>query len=112
MSIATGQVALAADVNAIAMQTQSSPVRVKGTIYQNTTGKIMFVTVTINVASAASGAIYSDSATPPTVPMASFSNSNAQPGYQSASFHVLNNNYYKLTELGGTITILQWVEDY
>ncbi len=94
------------------MQTQSSPVRAKNTVYQNTTGKIMFVTITINLPATASGAVYSDSANPPTTPMAYGSNSNLQPTYQAVSFHVLNNNYYKLTEMAGTISVIAWVEDY
>jgi hypothetical protein len=78
--------------------------RALGTIYRNTTGKTMFVTVSVNCTNYTVTALTDSSSSPSTV-VASCQGSQ----YGSLSFMVLNNNYYEVT----TAYSLQcWTEWY
>jgi hypothetical protein len=88
-------------------QTQSTLNRSFGTVYQNTTGKSMFVSVSINV-----GVVYetitclTDSNSNPTTGVAGCSIYSHGAGF---SFMVLPGNYYKVTR-SATASIVYWTE--
>lgn len=86
--------------------------RVLGTVYQNATGKTMWVTVAIQSTSAggANIAAYTDSnVTPVTRVAAGFANN---PVDIPMSFLVLSGNYYECTASGGAPSLAQWTEWY
>jgi hypothetical protein len=73
-----------------------------GTVYQNTSGKTMFVSIT-----GSSGAsIFSDSSNPPTTQVAVLGTATAS---TTGSFMVLNNNYYEAGACGGG-GLVKWIE--
>lgn len=80
--------------------------RALDTVYQNTTGKPLFVAI-VYTATTGSGSAYTDSANPPTtlVGMSSVSQ-------QQICFIVLAGNYYKLQQAVGGNSIVSWVEWY
>lgn len=81
---------------------------VNGTVYQNTSGKLMFVSVTVNNTAAYSLTGYSDSnAAPALIVSAIYQTTTAV--NDSIDFFVLPNNYYKVVATG-TPTIASWVE--
>jgi len=80
--------------------------RALGTIYQNTSGKTMLVSVTMNVGSTSSASAYSDSSLNP---MTSVGSTNISATLNTLSFMVLNNNYYTITT-SGTVSLVSWVE--
>ena len=80
--------------------------RALGTIYQNTTGKTMFITVTNNISSTSSVTVYTDSSLNPTTEVCA---ENTTTTKSPISFMVLNNNYYTLTTTG-TVAIVCWTE--
>lgn len=96
------------------VSSQSQPTRAIGTIYQNTTGKTVFVTASIELALASSIEVLSDSsATPSTViaeaGLALTVASLAGTITVSVTFIVLNENYYEITA-SGTATLEKWTE--
>lgn len=87
--------------------------RAMATVYQNTSGKLRFVSVSV-----ADNTIvtilqaYTDSSNPPTHLFAQTSIAAAGGGSDpfQLTFFVLNNDYYKVTISGGTSTVLTWIE--
>lgn len=106
----------------VALSTYSGPTtqnnvtasRASGTVYQNTSGKPMFVTVVAAVNTGFSVAAYSDSSTAPTQQVAA--NTGANNGAaRILSFIVLPNNYYKVLNVdspGSALIFSSWVEWY
>lgn len=92
----------------------SEPSRAKDTIYQNTSGKVRFVTIAIEVdggvAEYAEAEIGSSS--PPTITVAPIGHASGVGGDEelSLSFIVPPSWYYRLTESTGTIEIREWHE--
>ncbi len=86
--------------------------RVQGTVYQNTTGKTMMVTVTGQTPNPLSGFFAkTDSSNPPTLVVAAFVPAgNNLTSYVSITFMVLNNNYYSVQ--GADTAIYRWMEWY
>lgn len=81
-------------------QTNATSSRVLGTVYQNTSGKTMFISVCVGNGGAGVGATsaQTDSSNPPTTTVTQMNNNPAAVGGDSSmSFMVLNNNYYKVT---------------
>jgi hypothetical protein len=89
--------------------TQTAPARVLGTTYQNTTGKAIFVQVTI---SATNGGVtaFTDAANPPTNPVAIVGNSYSVAASLIATFWVLPNNYYRVAVTAGSAGLQNWWE--
>lgn len=85
--------------------------RAFGNVYQNTTGKPMFVTVVGKSSAAAVFEAYSDSANPPTI-KAWYQYEGTVSTELTAFFVVLPNHYYKLSFTAGTPTLIEWVEKY
>jgi hypothetical protein len=77
-----------------------------GSIYQNTSGRTMQVTVTNNISSTSSVTVYTDSSLNPTTEVGA---NNTQSTNSPISFMVLNNNYYKLNTTG-TVVLVCWTE--
>jgi hypothetical protein len=83
-----------------------------GNVYQNTTGKPVFHTVTVSMNSTSTPLIaYTDSSTSPTTVVASITNQSSTYSNMCLSFWVLPGNYYKvaLGVAGGTLQYwTQW----
>jgi hypothetical protein len=89
---------------------QTAPGRALGTVYQNTTGKPMMVTVKIN-ASAGYAEAYCDTATNPGTSVATAGNGGGGSVGNSLTFWVLPNYYYKVVNVVGA-TLAGWIEWY
>lgn len=91
-------------------QTDVTGSRSIGVIYQNLTGKTMFVNVTVLSNGGGTGVVtaLTDSSATPTVWVASQYSSTLS--YSSVAFFVLNNNYYQITGNTNPPHISKWVE--
>ena len=117
--IATNTAAIAAidttscvmrDGTTVAYATPSGT-RVKSTIYRNTSGKIRFVDIVCygtDVDDALD--VFVGVGTPPTVLVAAYISTSATEFYQTLTFIVPPNYYYKANESNATITIPKWTE--
>jgi len=100
-------------VNGVALSgggvtTQTQPARALNTIYQNTTGKSIFVNAVVSVPVGGSISALSDSATNPgTIVAAGYNASTTTAATVTLPFWVLPGNYYKVS--GGT-SIFTWIE--
>jgi len=77
---------------------------VDGTVYQNTSGKLMFATITIQCGVTGAANIYcSANASPAQI---------AQVGIapNAVSFFIPPNYYYKVSQAVATISLLYWIE--
>ena len=81
--------------------------RALGTVYQNTTGNSMFISVVAHKATAVALAAFTDSSNPPTTQVAVQTEFGVS-SLLSVFFVVLNNNYYTVTMSGGTLD--NWIE--
>jgi hypothetical protein len=109
-------------IGAGGVTTQTAPARALGTVYQNTTGKAMMITVGANVGTGATGTggitAFTDSSNPPATEVSQNLIPSASNGTGTAalSFWVLNNNYYKVSTGGSgtlpTVTLSVWTEWY
>ncbi len=87
--------------------------RAIGTVYQNTGTTARWVTVSVNAGSGLSSAqAITDSSSSPTTVMASTTTPTGASGIfvLSMSFVVLPNNYYKVIQYTGTVTLQNWAE--
>ena len=91
----------------ITTQTDVSASRTSGTVYQNTTGAPMMISVSASLASVQVITAYTDSANPPTVQVGHSIYNGASACTYNVTFIVLPNNYYSITITG---TMSQWVE--
>jgi hypothetical protein len=83
--------------------------RVLGTVYQNTTGKPMFVAASIRVGIYGTAFAYSGSANPPTTQVVKYVNGSPNSSaYGELFFIVLPDNYYRVTG----VDISSWIEWY
>jgi hypothetical protein len=80
--------------------------RALNTIYQNTTGKTMFINVTNNISSTSSVTAYTDLSLNPSTNVGAV---NITATKVPISFMVINNNYYTLTTTG-TVSLVTWTE--
>jgi hypothetical protein len=89
--------------------TQTKPSRALNTVYQNTTGKPMFVTVDVQTSSGFGFNCLTDGSNPPgtTVTNGSIGGS-ALTAYISASFWVLPGNFYEVTGQGPLVYWTEW----
>jgi hypothetical protein len=89
--------------------TQTSPSRALGTVYQNTTGKPMLVTATVQASSGFGFTAKCDGSNPPgtTVGIGSIGGSGLT-AYIPASFWVLPGYYYEITGSGPIVNWLEW----
>lgn len=76
-------------------------------VYQNNTGRPMFISLTMYDASGTATSILTDASNPPTTVVALSDSSNGSPDFYNMFAIVLPGNYYKVTS-GGTISI--WTE--
>ncbi len=111
MTIATGEQATAADVLAIKINTQSDVTASQAcdTVYQNTSGKPMHVSVAFG-ANVGTQSAYTGSANPPTVLVAQ---GLLAPTVTRMTFHfiVLPSYYYKITTVDGISgQVFTWIE--
>jgi hypothetical protein len=83
--------------------------RTFGTVYHNTTGRPMFINVTVTCGSGTGANAYTDAATSPTQFVGAVANTNTTPENLTLSFFVLPGNYYKVT---GSGTQNGWIEWY
>jgi hypothetical protein len=91
-------------------QTDVTASRVIGTAYQNTSGKVMFVSVSISLAAATQLiSAYTDSSNPPITLICEF-DTIAGGYHESLFFIVLPNNYYKVITTGGAPVVGAWIE--
>ena len=94
--------------NGFTSQNDVTGSRTSGAVYQNTTGKTMFITVCCSLGTGPTGIVaYSDSTNPPTTTVVI----NPYSGGYSISFMVLNNNYYQVGCIGSCV-ITHWIEWY
>jgi hypothetical protein len=83
--------------------------RAIGTIYQNTTGKPMFVSAVINMNASSTMDGVSDSASSPTTTVAAMTSSSVA-GARNIGFWVLPSHYYKVIAAAGSGTSVFWIE--
>ena len=84
--------------------------RANNVTYQNTTGKIMYVSIVTNGTTANTSNAKCDAGSPPTTTVASQSGQNLWDRH--IFFIVLPNFYYRVSYDGTAPTILLWVEWY
>lgn len=104
----------------VSTQTDATASRALATVYQNTTGKPMWVTVSINMNGSTSAVAvwgaYSDGSNPPTTQVVKGQRSHTNPSPSlilPATFVVLPGNYYKVQNDGTpTVSIFAWIESY
>lgn len=85
--------------------------RAVGSVYQNTTGKPLFVSVAVQ-SNATNGCITanSDATATPATQVAQMSGQQNGDGLMNAQFFVLPGNYYEVVATAGTFTLLIWRE--
>lgn len=81
-----------------------------GTVFQNTSGKTMWVNVIATIAPNAGVQANTDSSNPPTTPVAAFFNGNFPTSNVTLSFIVLSGNFYELINISSAATLVIWVE--
>lgn len=87
--------------------------RALGTVYRNTTGKVMFVNATAYMAVQTALNAYTDSNPQPQTLVYLHTATGAGAGhYVTASFYVLPGNYYQVIPNSGSGTLVMWVEWY
>jgi hypothetical protein len=91
----------------ITVQSNATGSRAFNTVYQNTTGKPMFIAITVTGSGGTGMSCFTDSTTNPTQGVAAASNINATGANVFCSFWVLPNNYYKVT---GSSSLNFWIE--
>jgi hypothetical protein len=85
--------------------------RVAGTVYQNTTGKVLWVSASWNLAGTTSAiTALSDANNPPTSEVGQATDSSPQAETEQLFLIVLPGNYYQFVVTGGTVTLVTWVE--
>jgi hypothetical protein len=85
--------------------------RAAGTVYNNNTGKTMFVMISWNLGGQNSTiSCYSDSANPPTTMVAQVADTSNQASTQELFFMVLPGNNYLCSVSAGTPTLMVWTE--
>ncbi len=87
-----------------------SPTRTFTTVYQNTTGKPMFVSCSVYSSNISIFYFYSDASNPPTTQ--TFQWSGAANQVVTATVVILPGNYYKITNNSGTPAVYWWSEWY
>ena len=91
--------------------THTEPTRVFGTIYQNTSGKIRFVTVNFGASAYGNVGVYCDANASPTNLIAYMAANPSAPAlWGFVSFLVAPSWYYKVTVLTGTLNLTAWHE--
>jgi hypothetical protein len=91
----------------ITVQSVATGSRGFGTVYQNTTGKPMFIAITVTGSGGTGMSCFTDSTTNPSTSVAAASNINATGANVFCSFWVLPSNYYKVT---GSSALNYWIE--
>lgn len=86
--------------------------RAMGGVYQNTTGKPLYVNVGLSVGTAAFGWVYCDASSNPGTQVGRFSGIAAANLYNNIFFIVLPNYYYRVWDQNSATSILDWVEYY
>lgn len=81
--------------------------RAFGTVYRNTTGKTMFVTIAMGNPTQSDIAINSDSNSSPSTKVAETNNPGSS-GVSAVSFMVLNNNYYEAISSSSVVCWTEW----
>ena len=100
-----------ASMPAISTQNVVTGSRSFGLSYHNTTGRPMFVEITVYGVGASGNALaYTDSASTPGTPVA-YAGGIVGSGYNVLSFWVIPGNYYRVTNTPG-VTIGIWTEWY
>lgn len=110
MNGASGNAAYIKDV-LLSTASYSSPSRAVGTTYQNTTNKILFVTITCLVQGSWEATIEMSSTSPPTTAVCSMGNAGGGwTGFVPYSFMVPPNWYYRMLQNVATSSFAQWRE--
>ncbi len=86
--------------------------RTFGTIYQNTTGKTMMITVATTLGSGEGLYGESGAVSPPTSAVAEIYNNGLPQIYSSMSFMVIPGNYYRVQITNGAPSLICWTEWY
>ena len=112
---AAGDAARKAEVDAVDAKlddvSQAQPTRALGTIYQNTSGKLLFVTVSIYADDGEDVIVEVEDATPPTTAVAFLSNrTGAGTLYVASSMIVPPNSYYRARATAGAPALYKWTE--
>lgn len=89
--------------------TISRPVRALNTIYTNSTGKTIIVSVSVTISTVAAVYAYADTGADP-ITLRQRDDVGAAGGAANLSFIVLNNEKYKITVSSGTPTLIGWDE--
>ena len=89
---------------------QTAPTRAYGTIYQNTTGRTLFVSVSGRSAGAATLTAKTDNSATPITKVVSITGTAAADS--AAFFLVMPNNYYLVNWSAGAKTLTSWIEWY
>jgi len=111
--IRDNQVYLKAETDKLNLITASEPAYALDNNYQNATGKIKFVAVTVTLQNSEEVYFLTDAATPPTNIIARFAFMNAAAGeWINATIYgfVQLTHYYKVSSAAGTPTLLEWHE--
>lgn len=88
----------------------SAPSRAKGTIYQNTSGKQMLVTISLSFGLDEEAVAEIGAASPPGTTVAHWQNTVGNNIVSPASFIVPPSWYYRLREVAASVTIDSWYE--
>ena len=97
----------ASDLAATFSQTQ--PTRaIDGTVYHNTSGKLLFVTITVSMIALDAIQVKCDSAGTPTTVVAGLTSSGVMT--LAVSFAVPNTYYYKVVAAVGSPSLVYWTE--
>jgi hypothetical protein len=83
--------------------------RALGGVYQNTTGKPMWVAAGMTLPTGQVGYAYTDSSTSPSAQVGGFNNGGANAAQYTLGFWVLSGNYYKVTGTGSA-SLTTWIE--
>jgi len=86
--------------------------RAIGSVYRNTTGKTMMVTVSFDSASSSSGTAVTDSSSSPSTVVAYVATASGINVIFPMTFLVLNGNYYEIVQNTGTLLLTYWTEWY
>jgi len=95
----------------ISSQNVVTATRAANTVYQNTTGKTMFIMTCWDLGGRNSTlSALSDSANPPTTEVAQIADSSTSSTTVELFFMVLLNNFYNCSVTAGSPTLISWVE--
>jgi hypothetical protein len=97
-------------IGSVTTQNQVKLARVLNTVYQNTTGKMMYVSIVTVHSAVGTTQVYCDNTTPPTTKV---SGNSGGEGFNRNNFFIVLPNYYYFVNMDGTGGYIDsWIEWY